>query len=110
MKKMKKMKGESFGHLETALAPMIDKVPVPKLSVKASMSDHYDSPYRKDEVKRLQKEIDVIEKELKDWDGEKIASKALKSLKTELAVKRARKMEAEAHLDDDDETSSELAG
>lgn len=106
----KKMKGESFGHLETALAPMIDKVPIPKLSVRASMSHHYDdNPYRKDEVKRLQKEIEVIEKELKDWDGEKIASKALKSLKTELAVKRARKMEAEAHLDDD-ETSSELAG
>jgi hypothetical protein len=101
---------QSFGHLEAAIEKMpSEKSGKPVLEIRAHMNADnglgYATPdnknWRKEEIKRLDKEIKAISDEIANWDAEKVAERALKSLKTDLAVKRARKMEAEALLDDE---------
>ena len=58
-----------------------------------------DISWRKKELKRLREEVKATEKEIKDWDPVSVADKALKSLKADLAMKKARVMETEAILD-----------
>jgi hypothetical protein len=74
-----------------------------KLSVHVDMNAGYasDNKWRKDEFKRLKSEISATEKFLKDWDAEKVAAQAKRSLESELAVKRARLLECEAKMDAD---------
>lgn len=81
----------------------------PTLMISARVGDSYpeDKSWRKEEKKRLRKEIKQIEEELNNWDPDKISSKALKSLKSELVMKKARMMETSAILEDDDEGEDE---
>ena len=77
----------------------------PSLNVRATMDLPYSgqespSEYEKKEVKRLKSEIAAIYRELDNWDPEEVASRAMKSLKTELAVKKARLEECKARLSD----------
>lgn len=78
----------------------------PRLRIHASM-DSYDSPmndmkYRKEEMDRLKGETKAIEDEISNWDGNHVAAQALSALKRELASKKARLMECEALMEDEE--------
>lgn len=80
--------------------------PKPKLRIRATM-DRYgdigsDLSYHKTAMKRCQDEIKCLEHEIKHFDSEKVAAQALKSLKSELAMKKADMMRHESMMDDDD--------
>ena len=99
------------GHLVGA----IDKLPKaekPVLDISARMSSGFkeDKTFHKSQVDRLRKEIKAIEDEVANWDHETVGKKALRSLQTELATKKARLMESEALLDEQDEGKKEKAG
>ncbi len=73
----------------------------PMLEIKANVSStREDSSWRKDEVKRLRAEIKAASSEISDWDAEAVAAQALKSLKADVAAKKARLIECESYLDD----------
>ena len=58
-----------------------------------------DKDYLKERYGRLKKEIAAIEKHIKSWDAEAVAAQALKSLKADLAHKKASMLECEADMD-----------
>ena len=62
-----------------------------------------DMSWRKKELERLRKEIKATQKEIAGWNAETVAAQALKSLKSDLAVKKARLMETEAMLNINEE-------
>lgn len=73
----------------------------PVLEIKASVdSMQYDRDYdyRMKEVSKLRKDLKIMNDEVANWDSEAVSAKALKSLKTEIAIKKARLMEYEAML------------
>ena len=93
-----KKKAKSHGILENALVEPMKKGK-PTLRIHASMDDGYmmeDKRWRKEEIKRLEQEIKSLSDQLSNWDGESVAEQAKKSLSRDLAVKKARLMEAEA--------------
>jgi len=68
--------------------------------------------YLKQDMKRIKDEIAAIKKALDNWIPEDVAARAEKSLRAELAGKKARLAEMEARMeepedDDDDEEESE---
>lgn len=91
-----------YGHLAKALGS--GKSPAPVLSVTARMGNEFgggfpdDSEYRKKELVRLRKEVKATSDQITNWDAEDVAARALKSLKADLAMKKARLMECEAVL------------
>lgn len=106
------MKKSEFGHLAGAIGSMPkDIMPAPSLSVSARVDSYGlggDKSFRKQELVRLRKDIAVVQKEIANWNSEKVAAQALKSLKTDLAVKKARLMESEALAGEgDDEGKSD---
>ena len=76
----------------------------PMLHIDARVGDgmgpNEDMSYKRKEAKRLKAEIKEAESLIKDWDAEKVAAQALKSLKTDVVVKKARLAECEAYLED----------
>jgi hypothetical protein len=65
----------------------------PRLEVRASMEsplgiDHHD--WRKEDLKRLQQELEAIESQLGSWDDESAGKQARRSLEAERAMKKAR--------------------
>jgi len=73
----------------------------PSLIVNARVESGYpgmESPqvYEKKELKRIRKEVKAIKQQLKTWDADAVASKAEKSLRTELAIAKARLAEYSA--------------
>lgn len=106
-----KSKTSDYGHLTAVL---MDKMPdkmseesKPSLEIHAHMNSgmypQEDKKWRKEELKRLRSEVKAISDEISNWDAESVAKRALTSLKTDLAVKKARLMECEALLGDDGE-------
>jgi len=98
-----KNQAKEYGHLATA----IEKMPVkPVLNIHAHM-DSYGGPmgnntaYQKEELKRLRKEVKATSDQISNWNAEEISNRALKSLKTDLAMKKARLMECEALLEEE---------
>jgi hypothetical protein len=89
----------------------------PELRIEARMSTPFpgegsDDKYLKEDMARVKKEIAAIEKALDNWIPEDVAARAEKSLRSELAVKKARIAELDARLsagddEDDDEEESE---
>ena len=103
---MKKEEPVEHGHLTAALMPISDDVDFePSLDVVARVGGKSsgENKFRKVEADRLRKEIKAAEDQLTGWDSEEVSKRALKSLKRDLAVKKARLMEAEAMMDDDDD-------
>lgn len=103
------MKGKITGHLlNVRKSGGLEK---PSLSVHATVmapmrGEGPDSKkYERDRLAQLNKEIAAIEKRLKNWDHEEVGKLAEKSLRTELAVKRARREECKARLAGDDSSS-----
>lgn len=101
-----KNKVKEYGHLASAMsggAMSGMKMPKTSLSVTARMDSMggYDShTFQRSEAKRLRNDIKAIEKEVSGWNSEKVAAQALRSLKTDLAMKKARLMETEAMLEE----------
>lgn len=58
-----------------------------------------DMEWQKKDLKRLQGQVKAIEDQIEKWDAEEVAASALKSLKSDLAMKKARLMETEALLE-----------
>ena len=88
----------------------------PSLVVNARMDTGFpgaESPqmYEKKELKRVRREIKAIKQQLSAWDADAVASKAEKSLRTELAIAKARLAEYSARVGgsekDDDEPIEE---
>jgi hypothetical protein len=120
-------KAKEFGHLATALlskgkTPVAEKsstanAPVnfsrgtPSLNIRASIDSYPmdDSKWRKEEKKRLKSELKVLAGHIKDFDHQAASNKVLKSLQSELVMKKARLMETEAMLGDDDSDEDEEA-
>jgi len=110
-----KTEAKEYGHLTKAIQGLgsdapersSDKEMTPMLDISARVSMgggiQEDKSYKKQEMARLKKEIKGVEAMLSNWDAEEVSNKAQKSLKTDLAVKRARLMECEAMLGDDDD-------
>jgi hypothetical protein len=93
-----------YGHLAGALTKASEKSGKPLLDVSARLSigsPLSDKSYLKKELVRLRKEIKATSDMVSNWDAEDVAARALKSLKTDMAVKKARLMEIEAQLGDD---------
>lgn len=105
-------KAQDYGHLANVLAssPSVQgKEPKPFLRVHARMDSYgpaSDTDYNKTEMLRLQKEIASAESEVANWDHEKVGQRALKSLKSEIAMKKARMMECEALLDENSDSET----
>ena len=93
------------------LAGAIGKVSKPFLHISAHIDDGIDivmdRKWHKKKLKRLHEEIKATEEQIKDWDPETVAARALKSLKSDLAMKKARLMESEALLYPDKEEEEE---
>jgi len=109
---MKKNKKMEHGHLAGAMESMPPfKEGKPKLNISARMDSYpsfeVDDGYQKKERERVKKEIKAITDQLDGWDAEDVSTRALKSLKTELAMKKARLMEIEARLDIDEGSESD---
>jgi len=89
----------------------------PSLVVNARVETPYpglESPqiYERKELKRIRKEIKAIKRQLQDWDPEAVSSQAKKSLKTELAIAKARLAEYSARAgssDDSDEMEDTIS-
>lgn len=80
----------------------------PSLSVHATMDStgpgmEVDGKYRREEVKRLLADVSAMEDKLANWDHEEVGKQAQKSLRTELAIKKARLDEARARLGENDD-------
>jgi hypothetical protein len=110
-------KVKEYGHLAAAIgsnAPeMEEKEYKPRLNVQAHIStgpEYDDSKYRKEEVKRLRKEIKQGEDHITNWNPEEISKQAMKSFKADLARQKARLMECEAMLEDEGEDAKGEAG
>lgn len=58
-----------------------------------------DSKYLKEDQKRCQQELKGLQNELKNWNPEAVAAQALKSLKKEIAIKKARVEELRVRLE-----------
>ena len=97
------MKSETASPLAGAIGKL--KKEKPFLHVTAHMdSSGYgpmesDMEWKKKDLKRLKDQVKAIEDQIKDWNAEEVAASALKSLKSDLAVKKARLMETEALLE-----------
>ena len=90
--------------LAKGLGKMSTKV---RIHVDAHTGSSEDSKWRKEEHTRLKKEIASVKDLLKNWDAEKVAAQAKRSLSAELAVKQARLLECEAQMDLDGITYGE---
>ena len=94
---------------DSPIVEAIGKMGRPFLHVSAHIDDGMDmgmdKAWRKKELERLRKEVKATEKQIKEWNAESVATQALRSLKTDLAVKKARLMETEAMLDGEKEES-----
>jgi len=99
-----------FGHLAKAIKER-GKESKPVLRITARMDDDYfggpmeatsgPNDWRKKELARHRKEVKAMEDEIASWDEKAASERALKSLKVELAIKKARVMESEAMLGED---------
>ena len=79
------------------------KIAKPSLVISASMDAPYPGDpkpdeYQKKEMKRIKAEVAAMTEQIKNWDADAVANQALKSLKTELAIKKARLSECEARM------------
>jgi hypothetical protein len=85
-----------------SLAKRIAEInPVLEISVRA---DSYhgsvgDKSWMKERHARLKKEVELLDGELADWDPAAVAERVKKSLKSELAIKRAELLKCEAEMD-----------
>jgi hypothetical protein len=90
------------GPLAERLVSLKVRRPKARLSVSATVHrgemGAAPSEWRKEERKRLREEIQSMHKMIDKWDPLDVADRALKSLKTDLAVKRARLMESDAMI------------
>ncbi len=58
-----------------------------------------DHSYMKERHARYKKEVEAIEEQLSDWNPEEVAALMEKSLRAELAIKRAELLKCEAEMD-----------
>jgi hypothetical protein len=85
-----------------SLAKRIAEInPVLEISVRA---DSYhggggDKSWMKERHARLKKEVDLLDGELADWDPAAVAERVKKSIKSELAIRRAELLKCEAEMD-----------
>lgn len=116
-------KAKEYGHLTSAITSsagsfenppdFTEKVNTPRLNVHAHIStgpEYDDSKYRKEEVKRLRKEIKMGQDQITNWDHEAVSNQAMKSFKANLARQKARLMECEALLEEEGEDATGEAG
>lgn len=87
---------------EKSLAKRISEI-APTISFSARV-DSFGSPggdkdYMKERHARYKKEIKVIEDQLKNWDAEAVAAQLHKSLKADLAHKKAELLACESEMD-----------
>ena len=64
-----------------------------------SIDDDSDSDYKKLRHARCKKAVKVLEEEINGFNVEDVAARVLKSLKAELAIKRAEVLKEEAEMD-----------
>ena len=90
-------------NMDTPLVEAVGKLGKPFLHISAHI-DHEgygmddDMSWRKKELKRLREGVKATEEQIKNWNAEEVAAKALKSIKSDLAMKKARIMETEAMI------------
>ena len=76
-------------------SPLVGKLEkvAPRVKFDVRVDTGLDRKYQKEEIKRLKSHAAMLENEIKNFDPEKQARRALAALKAELTSKRARLME-----------------